>query len=158
MGSIHVTEATESHVPEIVEMWKEFMDFHSSIDPFFTREKEAHLRFETYLRELIKSDNAQVLVAIDELHVVAYSISQIQHYPPIYVDEQYGFISDLAVNPAYQRKKIGETMLMRIFEWVASCNIKRIELHVAARNHIGYSFWKKHGFQDYMHVLYTVRE
>lgn len=152
---MEVIEAAESHVCEIVEMWKDFMDFHRDIDPFYTRKKDAHKNFKTYVQELIQSDDAQVLVTLHNGRVVAYSISTIQKHPPIYLDDTYGFISDLAVDPAYQRKGIGETMLRRMFEWFASRNIKRVELRVAAKNQIGYTFWKKHGFQDYEHVLYV---
>jgi len=155
---MEVIAATESHVPEIVEMWKDFMDIHRDIDPFFTRRKDAHTNFKKFLRELIQSQDAQVLVAIYEGQVIAYSISQIQKHPPIYENEIYGFISDLSVDPAYQRKGIGEAMLHKMFDWFASCNIKRVELHVAAKNQIGYSFWKKHGFRDYVHILYVTRE
>lgn len=153
---MEVTEAAESHVPEIVEMWKDFMDFHRDLDPFFTRNRDAHKNFEAYVRELIHSEDAQVLVAVDNGHVRAYSISQIQTYPPIYLDEKYGFISDLAVRPAYRRRGIGVTMLHKMFEWFTSHGIHRIELHVAAKNRIGYSFWEKHGFRDYVHILYTI--
>jgi len=49
-------------------------------------------------------------------------------------------------------------MLAKIFEWFESRNMDRIELRVLAKNQIGYSFWKKHGFKDYMHVLYLNRK
>ena len=151
---MEITAATAVHVPEIVELWKEFMDFHRNCDPFFTRNKDAHKAFEEYVKEQITSKEAQVLVAVDSGHVISYSISQILKYPPIYLDETYGFISDIAVNSAYQRQGIGDAMLHRIFEWFRSRNIKRVELQVAAKNQVGYSFWRKNGFEDYIHVLY----
>lgn len=52
---MEVIAATESHVPEIVEMWKDFMDLHRDIDSFFTRRKDAHINFEKFLRGLIQS-------------------------------------------------------------------------------------------------------
>jgi hypothetical protein len=59
-----IMPAAESHIPEIVEIWKEFMDYHSDIDPYFARNEEGHSKFEEWLKELMKSDTALVLVAL----------------------------------------------------------------------------------------------
>jgi len=151
---MEITVAEDSHVPGIVEVWKELMDFHRDIDPHWTRSEDGHINWEKFLRDLMKSEDAQVLVALDEGHVVGYSISEISKYPPIFQREIRGVIDDMAVTSDYRRKGVGEEMLARIRQWFQSRNIDRIELSVAARNQIGYSFWKKHGFQDYMHRLY----
>ncbi len=154
---MEIIEATDSHIPEIVQVWKEFMDFHKDIDPRFPMSKNAHLNWEKYLRDLMDSEDALVLIALDKSRVVGFSISQISKYPPIFKRETYGSIDSIAVKSEYRRKRIGEQMLTKIYEWFASRNIDRIELSVAARNRVGYSFWKKHGFQDFMHRLYLER-
>jgi ribosomal protein S18 acetylase RimI-like enzyme len=154
---MEIVRATYSHVPEIVDLWKEFMDYGRSVDPLFNRREDGHLNLK-YLKDLIKSDNSLVLVALDKGHVEAYSISQIAEFPPVFQREKYGFISDMAVKSSHRRKGIGSKMLAKIFEWFESRNMDRIELRVLAKNQIGYSFWKKHGFKDYMHILYLNRK
>ena len=152
---MNVIPATEKHVPDIVELWKEFMDFHKSLDPFYTRTDDAP--FERRVRDLISSEDAQVLVALDNDTVVGYSISQINSYPPVFKESTYGYISDVAVRSKSRRKGIGEQMLAKIYEWFDSRDIHRIELRVVANNAIAYSFWKKQGFKAYVHVLYQNR-
>ncbi len=149
--------ANKSHVPQILEVWKEFMDYHKSLDSFFNRREDGHLNFEKYIGELINSNEAQVLVALEEHKVVGYSIALIQHYPPVFKSNIYGLINDLAISESHRRKGIGEQMLARMFEWFKIQGLDRIELRVAVNNQIGYSFWKKHGFKDYLHVLYIQR-
>ncbi len=151
---MEIVRATHSHVPEIVEIWKELMDYHKNIDSFFSRSEDGHVNFEKYVKDLIESNDSLVLVALDEGHVVAFSISRISEYPPVLQREKYGHIWDMAVKSNYRRKGIGGRMLAKIFEWFESQNVDRIELRVAAKNQIGYSFWKKHGFKDYIHILY----
>jgi len=152
---MEITSATDTHVPEIVEVWKEFMDFHKDIDLRFPMKENAPLIWEKHLRDLIKSEDTLVLVAMDKDHVVGYSISLIEsRYPPVFTRETYGFIASMAVQSNYRRKGIGERMLGKIYEWFKSLNIDKIELTVTAQNQIGYSFWKKHGFRDYTHLLY----
>jgi len=49
-------------------------------------------------------------------------------------------------------------MLKNLLAWFKKRGLDRIELRVAARNPIGYAFWKKSGFKDYLHVLYLERK
>ena len=156
---IEIIEATESHVSDIVELWREAMDFHRDIDSRYTLREGASEHYEKHLRELMEAEDTLVLVAIDEMRTVGFSISQVNKHPPIWVErEKYGFIDTMAITADYRRRGIGEQMLGKMFEWRASRGIGMIELSVAARNQVGYSFWRKHGFRDFMHRLYLDRE
>ncbi|HEY32688.1 MAG TPA: hypothetical protein G4O10_06245 [Dehalococcoidia bacterium] len=48
--SIEIVEATESHIPDIVELWREFMDHHKDIDPRLPMREDAYIGFEQHLR------------------------------------------------------------------------------------------------------------
>jgi len=153
-----IIPATESHIPEIVEIWKEFMDFHSEIDPYFARNEEGHSKFEDWVKDLMKSDIALVLVALDHSQVVAYSLSQINKRPPLFKEIDYGYIYDLAVKSEYRRKGIGEKMLGEILEWFKSHQITRIELMVLTKNRAAFFFWEKHGFEVFLNRMYLPKE
>jgi GNAT superfamily N-acetyltransferase len=155
---IEITPATDAHISEIMKIWKESMDFHKDIDAHFAVREDAHTDFEPHLREVMQKEDAQILVALEKGRVVAYSITLLFMRPPIFEERIYGFISDLAVKSDYRRKGIGRKMLKRMIEWFESRNVKRIELRVVAQNEVGYSFWKKHGFRDFMHELYIIRK
>ena len=154
---MEVVQAQEKHVAEIIELWLEFMGHHKDIDPRFPMRKEAPSNFEKHLLENMKSENAQVLVALDNDSIIGYSISRISTYPPVWERETYGAIDSIAVKSGYRRKRIGEKILEKIFDWFESNDVDRIELSVSAKNETGYSFWKKHGFRDFMHHLYLDR-
>jgi len=146
--------AKDKHIPGIIEVWEELMDFHKNIDTYWSRREDGHITYEKFLREMLESEDAIVLVAVDNGRIVGYSSSRISEHPPTLEHDNYGEITDMAVTAEYQRKGIGERMLKRICEWFESRNIDRIELSAAANNQISYSFWKKHGFQDFLHRLY----
>ena len=84
---MEIMQADDSHLSEIVELWKEFMDFHQDLDPYFARSDEAHVNFEKHVKELMASEEAQVLVGRDKDKAVAFSLSKIQKRPPAYVHE-----------------------------------------------------------------------
>ena len=123
-------------------------------DPYFARTEEGSSKFEEWLRSLMKSDNALVLVAREDGQVIAYSLSQICKRHPLFKEVDYGYIYDLAVKSEYRRRGIGEQILGKILEWFKSRQIGRIELMVLAKNQIGYSFWKKHGFVVVAHRMF----
>ena len=153
---MEILVATDKHIPGIIELWKEYMDFHKDIDPYLSRGEDGHIKFENQLRDLMKSEDTLLLVALDKGHVIGYSLC-LNPRTLVLKSETYGFISDMVVQSNYRRQGIGEQMLAKIYEWFESRNIDRIELTVVAKNQVGYSFWRKHGFKDYIHRLYLDR-
>ena len=153
-----IAPASDLHVPEIVEIWKEFMDFHSDLDPFLERRENGHEHFEKYVREKIESDDSTVLVATDNNKVIGFSIIFISKHPPVLKMERYGFIDSLAVKSEYRRNGVGTAILNKIHEWFQSRDITRIQLSVLPKNKTGDSFWRKNGFRDFTHTLCMDKE
>ena len=151
---IEIVRAKERHVSDIGKLWLEFMRFHQDIDPIFTPRDGAVSGFEDeQVRRLMKSEDGLVLVALDGGRVVGYSLSEIRSSRGLEL-ETFGAVDHVAVTASYRRRGIGEEMLGEIIKWFQSRNIDRVELEVAAKNQVAYSFWKKHEFTDYRHRLY----
>jgi ribosomal protein S18 acetylase RimI-like enzyme len=148
-----IVPAEPQHIPEIVEIWKELMDFHERINPVFGRGENGHTYYQDHVRKMMDSDKAQVLVAMDQENVVGYSLALILESPPILTYSKRGFISDVAVKSGYRRKGIGTEMVARIFEWLDSQDITQIQVQVVCENEIGYNFWKKQGFKESLYVM-----
>jgi ribosomal protein S18 acetylase RimI-like enzyme len=136
-------------------MWLEFMRYSEDIDPIFALRDGAVTGFEKeYLRPAMQNKNGLVLVALDGKKTVAYSCSQVQEPPSVVTRKKWGLIEHLFVTASYRRRGIGEKMYAEILKWFHAKDIDRVELEVMARNQVAYSFWKKHGFTDYKHMLY----
>jgi ribosomal protein S18 acetylase RimI-like enzyme len=155
---VRIKLAGEEHIPGVLEIWKDFMDFHQAKDSFFAMRKGADNEFSNYVREVISGDDTHALVAlVNKEKVIGFSISAVKNHPPVFTETKYGEIVNLAIHDEYRGKGIGEEMLKIIFEWFDAHGARRIELRAAAKNMIGYSFWEKHGFIEYLHVLYLER-
>jgi ribosomal protein S18 acetylase RimI-like enzyme len=152
-GDMNIRIANEMHVSGIVSLWKDYIDFHAQLDPFFTRKKDGEKRYMKYIMEQIHLSKSLVLVGLVNDQVVAYSLSQIKMYPPVFQKYTYGYISDMAVRAEYQKKGLGDMMLECIVKWFKSKNIHRIELQVFSHNMVGNSFWRKHGFKNFKYVM-----
>ena len=153
---IEIVKAEEKHVPAIGKLWMEFMRYSQDIDPIIApRDGTIPVLIEKHLRPAMKSENSRVIVALDNGQVVGYSYLLINE-PAIDLEvrKKYGYVHDLFIDAEYRHRGIGERMLDEILRWFRSQNIDRVELGVITGNRPAYSFWKKHGFTDYVHTLY----
>lgn len=151
---MEVVEARKSDIPSILEIWKELMDFHVPFDSRYTLSDGAEESMGENLARLIVAEDALVIVGGENTKVLGFGIAKIDKYPPVFVKQICGSIADLAVSSGHRRKGIGELMLKEMLDWFQSQGIDRVELRVASMNTVGYSFWRKHGFVDYMHIMY----
>jgi ribosomal protein S18 acetylase RimI-like enzyme len=151
---MNVTAAQEEHIPQIVDLWKKLMDYHKTLDPFFTRTNNGELKFTEFLQKSIASTDSHVVVALDKNNVVGYCLGSVMMHPPVFIIEKYGNIFDMMVDPAHRRRHVGTDLVNAMIHWFITHEIQRVELNVAVGNKNGKRFWKQQGFQEYMHVMY----
>ena len=149
-----IRKAVPEDTPAIVEIWKEFMDFHARRDRHFTRSVDGHQRFADFISGRIVHDASCVVVAQRTEQVAGYCLAVISRYPPVFLYDTYGTISDLAVSAAYRRQGIGEALMEYACAWFAEREIARIELRIATTNEVSTAFWRKMGFSPYVEILY----
>lgn len=155
---INIIEANETHIPAIVELWIEMIDYHTQLDQFFKRREDAHLNYESFIKELFNSNEAKILIALEDDKILGYILAKVDEYPPVYLYEKYGVIYDLVVKSTYRRRGIGTKLLNRSIDWFYSQGLDRIELILASKNEKANSFYVKNGFQDCKRVLYLERK
>ena len=154
MSAIKYREATKQDIPKIIELWKDFIDFHKARDPFFSRSEEGPENFGKFILENLRKEDAVVSVAEANENVVAHILATIQNYPPAFDIKQYGLINDLAVASAYRRSGIGTHLFNMARDWFIKKGMKRIEIEAALTNETSTSFWNKMDFKPYKEVCY----
>jgi ribosomal protein S18 acetylase RimI-like enzyme len=151
---IEYRKAIEKDIPRIVELWKEFIDFHKARDPFFSRSKDGPENFGKFILENMSKDNAIVYIAEANGELVGHILATIQSYPPAFEIKRYGLVNDLAIASKYRRKGIGEHLFGMVKEWFTGKGMKRLEIEVAVSNEVSTSFWNKMSFRPYKEVRY----
>ena len=151
---IQITQLRKEHLPGLIQVWKEFMDFHAAIHPHFRRGKMGHVAFRKHLLDIMNTPGATIFVALDGKRVVGYTLLEVRQPPPVYNLPISGILSDMAVASEYRRRGIGEKMLAKALEWFRSKGVHWVELSVVTDNIIGNSFWNKQGFRELMKRMY----
>jgi len=152
-----IQEATVRHIPDIITLWKELMDYHKDLDLFFARRKEGHINFKMHLMECIKSEDACVFIAVENGEVLGYILGKIEKHPPVFETETYVEIFDMYVKKVYRRHKIGAQLVQNIVSYFKKKGVSRIEMKVASKNVTGFDFWKTQGFKEYMKLMYYTK-
>lgn len=150
MKRIKVTKAKYIHVPQVIELWKDFMDFHADVDPFYTRNAKAHIGYKKHLMKSVGSRTKQIFVALDDKQVVGYTFVEIVKHSPVFIEKYYGYIGDMYTQPAYRRQGLGKLLYNAAMEWCKKKGMTRIELGVVTKNEIAGSFWRKLDFEGRM--------
>ena len=152
---IKIIRAEKKHLDSIIKLWKEMVDFHASkVGPYFKRTGNGHVSFKKFVSGALKKKNMRVTVAVEGNNVLGYALMMISKYPPVYKLKKYGLISDIAVTKTSRRKGAGGMLYQNAVDWFKKRGMKRVELSVAAKNPVGYPFWRKCGFKEIMHRLY----
>ena len=154
MDKIIYREATKDDIPRMIELWKEFIDFHKVRDSLFSRSKEGPENFGKFVAENLRKDDAIVYVAEKKGEVIGHILATIQNYPPAFEMKRYGLVNDLAVTSAYRRFGIGQHLFALVKDWFFKKGIRRIEIEVAIANEVSTSFWRKMNFRPYKEISY----
>ena len=154
MSEIEYRQAIENDIPKMVELWKEFIDFHKVRDPFFSRSKEGPENFGKFITQNMRKDDAIVYVAETNCNVIGHILATIQNYPPVFKTKRYGLINDLAVSSAYRRIGIGQHLFEMAKDWLVEKGMRRLEIEVVIANEVSTSFWGEMNFKPYKEICY----
>ncbi|HEY3420476.1 MAG TPA: GNAT family N-acetyltransferase [Methanomassiliicoccales archaeon] len=148
-----VIRGDASHLEQIMEIWKGFMEYHQRIDSYYGTVEGGHLKFGEYIRERMGRSDSLVLAAMDGKDLVGYCLCYVQERPPIFTERTVGILSDLAVKEEHRGGGAGGALLEESLGWLRNNGVKRVELRTSARNHQAIEFYEKHGFWIYDHMM-----
>jgi GNAT superfamily N-acetyltransferase len=153
---VDIVRARHEQIGAIVGLWVELADYHRSLgafSPIHPGREDPPERLAEFLESYLAHPDTLVLAALSGTEVVGFSFSFVAVYPPVFRNENHGFISQLAVTEPYRGRGIGTAMVRQIREWFWGRGITRIELHVSPANAGGRRFWERQGFSDYEAVM-----
>ncbi len=150
---MRIIRAETSHIEQIKQVWRGFMEYHQSIDPFYGTTEGGDLKFGEYITERMGKEDSRVLVAMDGDRLLGYCLCYVQHRPPVFSEVVIGVISDLAVREENRGGGVGGALVEASLAWFRTKSVKRVELRTSAKNDPAIEFYRKHGFWVYDHMM-----
>jgi ribosomal protein S18 acetylase RimI-like enzyme len=136
-----------------MEVWKEFMEYHQRIDPYYGTVKDGDLKFGDYIVQRMAQDDSLVLAALDGERLIGYCLSYVHDRPSVFTESMVGVLSDLAVRTEIRGGGAGGAMVEASLSWFRERGVKRVELRTSAKNDPAIEFYQKHGFQIYDYMM-----
>jgi len=153
---MEIRTVSGADMPDLSDLWKEFMDFHADRNPFYRRATDGHEVFMKWLRKESDQDDFLVLVAEEQGHLIGYCIALVKENPPVFELRRYGFVQDMAVTAEWRRRGVARALFEAACEWFLDQGVGHIQLNVAASNATSQGYWRKMGFGP--HVETWTRE
>ncbi|RAR73806.1 GNAT family N-acetyltransferase [Flavobacterium aciduliphilum] len=151
---ITIEEARTEHVQPIVKLWKALMDIHKEMDAEFFKDTDFWVEeYETTISETIELafSDRKVFVALENEVVVGYATIYIERFAMVlYNSDPLFVIGDMMIEEQFRKQGIGELFIAEAKKMAKEFSVKKLMLHVFAKNQIAYQYFKQHGFEDMM--------
>jgi len=150
---LRIIRADATHMDQIMEVWKEFMEYHQRIDAYYGTVEGGQIKFGEYLTGRMSRTDSLVLVAVEGDRLHGYCLCYVQTRPPVFSERAIGILSDLAVREDSRGEGAGTAMVEEAMVWLRDQGITRVELRTSAKNGPAIDFYRKHGFWIYDYMM-----
>ena len=148
--TVQVREAEQKDIPDIVDLWEEFMEMLPRVNPDYWRAVDGGEAFSRYLKNHLRDTNVLVAVADTKgAGLAGFSLALIEVLPEWFGCEPIGLIRYQSVSEKCRGKGAGRAMTDFMMDWFRSKGISRVELYVL-KGLPAYDYWSKIGFRDFM--------
>ncbi|WP_333627547.1 GNAT family N-acetyltransferase [Sphingobacterium siyangense] len=138
-----IRQAQEDEISLLIEFEQGIVEAERSFDNTL---KEGKIHYYDLL-ELIKSEEAEVLVAVVDDQLVGSGYAKLLDAKPYQKYEKYAYLGFMYVKPAYRGQGINKLILQKLINWAKNRNISEVRLQVYDENAIAKNAYQKTGFK-----------
>ncbi|WP_312335782.1 GNAT family N-acetyltransferase [Sphingobacterium sp.] len=138
-----IRQARENEVDTLIEFEQGIVEAER---PFDNTLKEGEIHYYDLL-QLIRSEEAEVLVAVVEDQLVGSGYAKLLDAKPYQKFKKYAYLGFMYVKPAYRGQGINKLILERLISWAKEKNISEVRLQVYDENTIAKNAYRKVGFK-----------
>ncbi|MFK7922432.1 MAG: N-acetyltransferase family protein [Bacteroidia bacterium] len=141
--NVEIRRAIETEIEILLSFEKGIVEFER---PFDNTLKEGEIHYYDLI-ELIRSERAEVLVAVVDNEVVGSAYAKIRPAEPYQKYAEYAYLGFMYVKPAFRGQGINQIVVQRLIAWAKSRNLTEVRLEVYDENTIAKKAYAKAGFK-----------
>lgn len=141
--TIAIREALETEIETLLSFEKGII---AAERPFDNTLKEGEIHYYDLL-ELIKSEQASVVVAVVNDEIVGSGYAKILKAKPYQKYSEYAYLGFMYVKPEYRGQGINQKILQHLIDWAKDRNLTEVRLEVYDENTIAKNAYLKTGFK-----------
>lgn len=141
---ITIRTAAESDLERLLEFEQSLISYERPLDPTL---KQAGKIYYYDLPDLIKSEDAKVLVAERLGSAIGCGFGKIEENKPKFVEKRLGYIGLIFVSEELRRRGIAEKIFEHLFEWFRERDVWEAMLRVYPENTGAVKAYEKFGFK-----------
>ncbi len=147
---IQVREADLDDLEVVLELWSEFTQYLSKMEPdFFQLQEDAREIYRQILHEQLQSEHTLVLLAKDSAKAIGYNLTSIRYPTNVFLQIPYGHISDLYLRQEFRGQKVGQQLVKIAIVWLKNRGISKVNVNPFFTSSQVVKFWKDMGFERY---------
>jgi GNAT superfamily N-acetyltransferase len=140
---LQIRKARESEINTLLEFEQGIVEAER---PFDNSLKAGEIHYYDLI-ELIRSDKAEVLLAVINDEIVGSGYAKILKAKPYQKFEEYAYLGFRYVKPAYRGHGINQKILNNLIEWSKEKGLTEVKLDVYDENEIAKKAYLKAGFK-----------
>ena len=141
---VEIRSAIEAEIEILLSFEKGIIDAER---PFDNTIKEGETHYYDLI-ELIKSKNAELLVAVINNEIVGSGYAKVLSAKPYQKHTEYAYLGFMYVKPAFRGQGVNQKILNKLIDWARSRNLKEVRLEVYDENIIAKNSYLKAGFKQ----------
>ena len=155
-GTVLIIRAyTPEDIASLVRHKARLTSQHTALDPdYYAPSPAADEEFGNYLQKRINDADFKVFVAKEGGNCVGYVMGWIEQRPPLYLKRRVGYLSNIFVDEAHQKKQVGAQLYRALETWFQERKVDYIEIRADARNSAAMKSFKKYGFKELSVTFY----
>jgi diamine N-acetyltransferase len=151
-SNVVVRRARIEDIDAMVRLWREMLEYIKPLDARFEISPAADAVMGQWIENSFQNERAALFVAETAPGAVeGYCHAMIVEYPAIVPRVLCGYVSELAVRD--RRRGIGSRLVEAAHAWFRERGITYAEVNVVVKNQIARSFWRKHGYTEFVERL-----
>jgi ribosomal protein S18 acetylase RimI-like enzyme len=148
--------ATVGDLTEMSRLWREMMDYHAKVEPRFrplSPPAGEEARMNHMRKDVFESEDSCIFAEMDG-KIVGQMIGLLRDEYAVIEPAQFGYVTDVAVDPAVRRWGVGRALFEAVKIWFREKDVARLRMMVAHNNPVSQPFWRAMGCTDYVDVLW----